>query len=112
VVQSLETDVPELNAECGFSADKALSKVASCTSDGAANATKTSKLVGVAKDGGVAGTLAMFDPASPEVANVITECHVLHCAIHGLNLLAGASHKHEEEYHRAFIGALAQVVRT
>ena len=111
VVNSLETDVADLNNEFGFDSRKTLAKVASSTSDGAANATKTSKIVGEAKDRAIAGIVAAFDPASPEVAAVITEHHVLHCANHGLNLLAGACHKHEEAAHKRFVMCLSQIVR-
>ena len=110
-MESLESDVPELDAEYGFNKDQLLSKVASCTSDGAANATKTSNLVGEAKQTAIDNILSIFNEDSPEVGATCTEYHVLHCANHGLNLLAGHSHSHEEKMHRSFIQALTQITR-
>ena len=92
MVESLESDVPELDAEFGMKKDQILSKVASCTSDGASNATKTSNLVGEAKQRAINNILSMFASDSPEVGAICTEYHVLHCANHALNLLAGHSH--------------------
>lgn len=91
-MESLESDIPELDAEHGFNKEQLLSKVASCTSDGASNATKTSKIVGEDKQIAIDNILSMFDPDSPEVGAICTEYHVLHCANHGLNLLAEHSH--------------------
>lgn len=91
-MESLESDIPELDAEYGFNKEQLLSKVASCTSDGASNATKTSKIVGESKQTAIDNILSMFDPDSPEVGAICTEYHVLHCANHGLNLLAEHSH--------------------
>ena len=79
-MESLESDVPELDAEYGFNKDQLLSKVASCTSDGAANATKTSNLVGEAKQTAIDNILSIFNEDSPEVGAMCTEYHVLHCA--------------------------------
>jgi len=95
----------------GFSKDSLLSRVASSTSDGAANATLTSKLVGEAKQRAIDGMLAAFDADSPEVAAICTEYHVLHCSNHALNLLAGHSHSAEEATHHTFVRALAQFMR-
>ena len=95
----------------GFSKDSLLSRVASSTSDGAANATLTSKLVGEAKQRAIDGILAAFDADSPEVAAICTEYHVLYCSNHALNLLAGHSHSAEEATHHTFVRALAQFMR-
>ena len=67
MVESFESDLPELDEMHGFSKGSLLSRVASSTSDGAANATLTSKLVGEAKQRAIDGILAAFDADSPEV---------------------------------------------
>jgi hypothetical protein len=111
VIESLETEMPAINNEYGFSCSSMLSRVVSSTSDGASNATKTSKLVGEAKTKAIEAIKAAFDPTSPEVKAMCTEFHVLHCANHALNLLAGACHKIEERAHLGFMKALADIVR-
>ena len=67
VVESLSSKIPQLNELLQSSGDKTLLKTASLISNGATNATKTSKLVGEAKQSAVERVAALHGANSPEM---------------------------------------------
>ncbi len=100
----------ELNDRLDCTGTSTLLKTASSTSDGAANATKTSKLIGDAKQVAVDAVTALHGANSPELRSILQEYHVLHCSNHALNLLASSSHRREEREHKSCIACIQGVV--
>ena len=110
VLECLSSPIAELNDRLDCIGNNTLLKTASSTSDGAANATKTSKLIGYAKQAAVDAVTALHGANSPELRSILQEYHVLHCSNHALNLLASSSHRREEREHKSCIACIRGVV--